>query len=281
MAGDPVGANNGTYVIVWNGHGDATGLWQIKTDGTLEKANTFTYDTWGRPARTVYGAYTDLGFRYLYVGAADVRWDDAYGAGLLYMHARSYSPTLGRFLQPDPIAAEGNLYGYAENSPVTKTDASGTWACLIPFIGWSVCATIVRVALAVITSPRVITFLTGLGLTIIRFGQQASLSIQRLGHIIIQHGQAITNATLIARDGVRVGLESTTRFLSNSQIPSLIQATLRSPTTGRTVEGVLEYARRFSYAVGTDGYGHAQYWVRVIISQGQIISAYPASRPFR
>ena len=41
------------------------------------------------------------------------------------MHARSYSPTLGRFLQSDPIAAEGNLYGYAENSPVTKADPSG------------------------------------------------------------------------------------------------------------------------------------------------------------
>ena len=41
------------------------------------------------------------------------------------MHARSYSPTLGRFLQPDPIAAEGNLYGYAENSPITKADPSG------------------------------------------------------------------------------------------------------------------------------------------------------------
>ena len=41
------------------------------------------------------------------------------------MHARSYSPTLGRFLQPDPIAAEGNLYAYAEDSPITKADPSG------------------------------------------------------------------------------------------------------------------------------------------------------------
>ncbi len=146
VAGDPVGANNGTYVIVWNGHGDATGLWRIKTDGTLEKANTFTYDTWGRPARTVYGAYTDLGFRYLYVGAADVQWDDAYGAGLLYMHARSYSPTLGRFLQPDPIAAEGNLYAYAENSPVTKADPSGRFWWFVA----AVVAVVVRVAVAVV-----------------------------------------------------------------------------------------------------------------------------------
>ena len=41
------------------------------------------------------------------------------------MHARTYSPTLGRFLQPDPIAAEGNLYAYAGNSPITKADPSG------------------------------------------------------------------------------------------------------------------------------------------------------------
>jgi len=41
------------------------------------------------------------------------------------MHARHYSAEFGRFLQPDPIAAEANLYAYAENSPVTKVDPNG------------------------------------------------------------------------------------------------------------------------------------------------------------
>lgn len=54
-----------------------------------------------------------------------MQWDDFSGAGLLYMHARHYSPLTGRFLQPDPSAAETNLYGYAGDSPVTKTDPSG------------------------------------------------------------------------------------------------------------------------------------------------------------
>ncbi|MBI3747123.1 MAG: RHS repeat-associated core domain-containing protein, partial [Chloroflexi bacterium] len=67
----------------------------------------------------------DLGWSRLYVGRSDVWWDNAFGAGLLYMHARTYSPSLGRFLQPDPVAAEGNLYGYAGDSPVTKSDPSG------------------------------------------------------------------------------------------------------------------------------------------------------------
>ena len=40
--------------------------------------------------------------------------DDGFGAGPTYVHARSYVPELGRFPHPDPIVAEGNLYGYAD-----------------------------------------------------------------------------------------------------------------------------------------------------------------------
>jgi RHS repeat-associated protein len=53
--------------------------------------------------------------------------DNALGLGLLHMGARHYSPSLGRFLQPDPSALEANLYAYAANSPVTKVDPSGLW----------------------------------------------------------------------------------------------------------------------------------------------------------
>jgi hypothetical protein len=46
------------------------------------------------------------------------------------MHARSYSPSLGRFLQPDPARADANLYEYAGNGPVTRVDALGTFGTL-------------------------------------------------------------------------------------------------------------------------------------------------------
>jgi hypothetical protein len=46
------------------------------------------------------------------------------------MGARHYSPTLGRFLQPDPSALETNLYGYGANSPVSRVDPSGLWTYL-------------------------------------------------------------------------------------------------------------------------------------------------------
>jgi RHS repeat-associated protein len=89
-------------------------------------ANSYTYTTWGTPTTSTHNSIPDLGFRFLYVGAHDVQWDDAYSLGLHYMHARHYSPLIGRFLQPDPTAQEANLYAYAANSPVTEMDPDGT-----------------------------------------------------------------------------------------------------------------------------------------------------------
>ncbi len=129
-AGEP-GA--GTYLVTWNGHGDALAVHRINADGTLTLANSYTYSTWGTPTTATYNAIPDLGFHYLYVGAYGVQWDDFSGLGLHYMSARHYSPRIGRFLQPDPSAAEANAYGYADGNPVTKVDPSGRcpWCIII------------------------------------------------------------------------------------------------------------------------------------------------------
>ncbi len=47
--------------------------------------------------------------------------------GLYHYRARTYSPSLGRFLQRDPVDTEDqvNLYAYVGNNPVNRTDPSG------------------------------------------------------------------------------------------------------------------------------------------------------------
>ena len=62
-------------------------------------------------------------------------------SGLYYYRARTYSPTWGRFLQPDPIgyAGGGNLYAYTDNDPLNQTDPSGRcpW-CVGAVVGFAV-----------------------------------------------------------------------------------------------------------------------------------------------
>jgi uncharacterized protein RhaS with RHS repeats len=52
--------------------------------------------------------------------------------GMYYYKARIYSPTLGRFLQTDPIGFNGgmNPYAYAGGNPVNSADPLGLRACV-------------------------------------------------------------------------------------------------------------------------------------------------------
>lgn len=97
-------------------HSDERGSITAITNGAGNPIAINSYDEYGVPATGNIG-------RFQYTGQA---WLPE--IGLYYYKARIYSPSLGRFLQSDPVgySAGMNLYAYAGADPVNGTDPSGT-----------------------------------------------------------------------------------------------------------------------------------------------------------
>ncbi|WP_418646900.1 RHS repeat-associated core domain-containing protein [Thauera butanivorans] len=82
-----------------------------------------------------YGPYgepdTTTGVRFRYTGQQYLG-----GLNLYYYKARFYSPTLGRFLQTDPIGTRDdlNLYAYVGNNPVNFNDPTGLVAAEVKML---------------------------------------------------------------------------------------------------------------------------------------------------
>ena len=76
-------------------------------------AQTYTFNTFGN-LTVASGSLTNP---YQYAGR---EFDSE--TGVLYLRARYYDPTVGRFIGEDPIRFGPNFYNYANNSPLKWID---------------------------------------------------------------------------------------------------------------------------------------------------------------
>jgi RHS repeat-associated protein len=97
-------------------HSDERGSVVAVTNSSGTTLNVNGYDEHGIPSSGNAG-------RFQYTGQT---WLPE--LGMYYYKARIYSPTLGRFLQPDPIGyGDGmNMYAYVGGDPVNASDPTGT-----------------------------------------------------------------------------------------------------------------------------------------------------------
>ncbi len=114
------GAGVQTYFL-YDGLGSTTGL----TDGSGNNPVSYSYDVFGA-IRTQTGTSSNY-----WLFAGEQRDGDS---GYIYLRARYYDPSIGRFITNDPLG-EGNGYSYVLNNPVYLVDPYGLLSCNdLPFI---------------------------------------------------------------------------------------------------------------------------------------------------
>ena len=112
---------SGTPAQVWSlgrdGSGHVTHVDAVDTGGAPTASTLRRYSAFGVPREAAPAQSIERGFASRPIEGA---------SGLVYMRARHYDPTTGRFLQPDPEGiASTQRYAFAEHNPYIYNDPTG------------------------------------------------------------------------------------------------------------------------------------------------------------
>ena len=117
--GVDIGSTNGdVWYPVYDGHGNMVATLS-KSGSGYNVSNRRSYDPWGN--LRLGSIYTEPNGRYC--ANLGHKTDDE--SAMIYMRARYYEPSAGRFISEDRVMSRANWYIYCNNNPVTRSDRSG------------------------------------------------------------------------------------------------------------------------------------------------------------